>query len=120
MTEEEYNNKLIELGVVAEEYTAYLSTRIRFKHPILGVIGKIGYSKSAVEDLETMHHIDASSATRRAVIEMLEKEIDLVAVNMIEKDSAKIFDTFTFDYIESLVDRHPNIGKIMADPKWGK
>ena len=122
MTREEYEQKLKELNVVEEEsdFSAFSRgrTQIQFRHP-LGIIRGPGYSQGAIKDLKKFHGIDAETATLDIIVEELEKHIALRALELIRSNGPdRFFEHFSFEYLEFLTDRYPEIAKIVANPEW--
>ncbi len=121
MTEEEFNKRLKKLELTAEFFDPanFMGRSIRFRHPIIGVIPHISYSQEAVDDLQAIHKIDAHAHTRELAINHLEEYKDLIAIGIIRQgDPDEFFKRFNFGHLEELVEKHPEIAKIVANPKW--
>lgn len=120
MTEEEYEKRLKGLGVTEEKFHSVTNgDSVRFKHPLMGVIEAVSYSKRAVDDLKKTHGIDAASETRDMVIKMLEDRFDIVAARLVQDgDVDGFFERFDFDFLETLANKFPEIAKAVANPEW--
>ena len=120
MTEEEYQKKLEEFGVVAEEFDSVSNGKsVRFRHPLMGVIEAVGYSKRAIDELRETHGVDAASETRDIVVQMLEDRFDIVAARLVQDgDVDGFFERFDFDFLEILANKFPEIAKAVANPEW--
>jgi hypothetical protein len=120
MDEETYQKKLEELGVTEEEfYSVTNGNSVRFKHPLMGIIEAVSYSKRAVEDLKKTHGIDAASETRDMIIRLLEERFDIVAARLVyDGDVDGFFERFDFAFLEMLANKFPGVAKAVANPEW--
>ena len=120
MTEEEYQKRLEELGVVIEEFNRIPDGRsARFKHPLMDTIKGVGYSQAAIDDLKALHNIDSGPTVRTETIKLLEERLDLAAIRLIENgDANAFFEHYNFEFLEELTKKYPRVAKIVANPDW--
>jgi len=120
MTEEEFQTKLEELGVVAEHFdNPPHGKSVRFRHPLMGALPGVSYSQEAIDDLKTHFEIDGQTEVWASSIVMLKQHLDLIAIRLIEKsDPDAFFELYNFGHLEELIEKYPRLTKIVANPEW--